>query len=87
MILLEVELDETEVIASDFDGWHFVLNTQILDDDDNPTTISMLESWDRIFDLYYCKNLWGKSYNQTIQYTTGEIDTSKVKLVRRFICK
>lgn len=85
MILLEVDLDEKDVLCSDFDAWHFVLNDiEFTKCDDEQ--IGKEESWNRIFDLELCRDLWNGS-KQYLQYVTGEISSDKIKFIRKFKCK
>ena len=85
MILLEVDLEEKYVLCSDFDTWHFVLNdiefTKYEDEQ-----IEKEESWNRIFDLDFCKSMWNGS-KQYLQYVTGEIPSDRIKFIRKFKCK
>lgn len=48
--LLELEIPDNEIVLSDFDDWHFVLNGVPLDDGDDGDDIFMTQSWESIFD-------------------------------------
>ncbi|WP_343344856.1 DUF3841 domain-containing protein [Terrisporobacter petrolearius] len=52
-VLLELELDESQVLLSDFDMWHLPLNDITVDMYDNEN-IDKEKSWERIFDFDLC---------------------------------
>lgn len=78
-VLLTLELNEGEVVFSDFDAWHIILNDLEFDDG---------ERWERVFDLEWLKkNFLEEHEKQTLQATTGIIDISKVIDVKYFTNK
>ena len=85
MVLLEVELDRSCVLASDFEAWHFVLNNCFLGDE-KAEVISKEESWERIFDLDFCQSYF-EDRAPILQYVTGEIEQENINFIRKFVCK
>jgi hypothetical protein len=84
-VYLEIEIPENQVLLSDFQAWHCVLNDfPLLDHEDE--IIDKELSWERIFDLEYLQRHpdWGIL---DIQVVTGKIDLNHVKSVRKFTCK
>ena len=55
-VLLELELDESQVLLSDFDMWHLPLNNITVDMYDNED-IDKEKSWERIFDFDLCMEI------------------------------
>ncbi|MCD7911016.1 DUF3841 domain-containing protein [Bacillus velezensis] len=92
-ILLSVELDESDVLLSDFDAWHCALNDwfcSLTEEEDNKfkkgnLNMSIEESWERIFDidLFPQSEMWGGE--QQLQGVTGRIDCSKFIELEEFI--
>ena len=94
-VLLEVDIDENDVLLSDFIAWHCVLNNDFLsiseDEENGITNITKEESWERIFDLdllrqseYVLENI---SDVDVIQGVTGKIDIKNIKLIKEFVAK
>ena len=78
-VLLTVELNENEVVYSDFDAWHIVLNNTAFDDG---------ESWERVFDLKWIQENFLESHEkQRLQATAGVLDIGKVTDVKYFTNK
>lgn len=78
-VLLTLELDEEEVLISNFDGWHVPLSG-LTSDEDGP--------WERVFDLeWYRKNYYEEGYEETLQATTGRIAINRVIKVKFFSTK
>ncbi|WP_263117602.1 DUF3841 domain-containing protein [Bacillus subtilis] len=92
-ILLSVELDESDVLLSDFDAWHCVLNDwfcSLTEEEDDKFKKGILnmgieESWERIFDidLFPQSEMWGGE--QKLQGVTGRIECSKFIELEEFI--
>lgn len=92
-ILLSVELDESDVLLSDFDAWHCVLNDwfcSLTEEEDNKfkkgnLNMSIEESWERIFDidLFPQSEMWGGE--QQLQGVTGKIECFKFIELEEFI--
>lgn len=90
--LLEVELEDQEVLLSDFMAWHIVLANSFLsltEEEDHlyetgSLTMKKEESWERIFhynDLR-CFEYWkGPS---DLQGVTGKIPTERIKHLKTF---
>lgn len=96
-VCLELELEESDVLLSDFDAWHHPLNDGSLlltdeeeDQEQNGTfPLSKEETWERIFehDLLLKSYHEGKKEAVTLQGTTGRIPLECVKGIREFIAK
>ncbi len=91
-VLLKVELDEQDVLLSEFQAWHFVLNRTYfeLEGDEDELVIEKDEienSWEMIFELDVLKQHpnWGPTFH--LQGVTGKIPIDKIKLVRDFIAR
>lgn len=91
-VLLKIELDEQDVLLSDFQAWHVVLNrtyfdleldedVRIIEDDE------IEKSWEMIFELNTLKQHpnWGPSLD--LQGVTGKISIEKIKYVKKFIAR
>ncbi|MBR2566943.1 MAG: DUF3841 domain-containing protein [Paenibacillus sp.] len=95
-VLLEVDLNPEEVLISDFDAWHCVLNQSFLalteeEDqlyDEGLISLTKEESWERIFALEELMNsdYWNSS-EQHLQVVIGSIPLHRIKLIREFIAK
>lgn len=94
-IRLSIELDERDVLVSDFDGWHFVLNDSFNADCEKEydnfyagkLSISKEESWERIFDLKRPRDIEWSGNNEWLQGTTGKVPLNKIKKVEHFISR
>lgn len=87
MELIEVELDEQEVVLSEFGLWHYVLNgwtIQLYENED----IEMEKSWERIFDKELCESSeYLTCKRPEWQYVAGEVPVEKMKVLKVFKCK
>ena len=90
-VCLELELDDKNVLLSDFDAWHCVLNNWPLEFEDNefgenPDQDTITKSWERIFDY---QTLWQhpdwRTSTNKLQGTTGKVSIDHVKKVIPFI--
>jgi hypothetical protein len=84
-VYLEIEIPENQILLSDFQAWHFVLNDcPLLDYEDE--IIDKELSWERIFDSEYLQQHpdW---VSLDLQGVTGKIYLNQVKSVREFTCK
>ncbi|MED4780941.1 DUF3841 domain-containing protein [Brevibacillus choshinensis] len=95
-VRLTVELDENDVLVSDFDDWHCVLNNWICSDNEKEDSdfeqgllqITKEDSWERIFDLNRVRDAeWHGTGERTLQGTTGRIDIELVKKVEYFVAR
>ncbi|MGF7050173.1 hypothetical protein J2T13_004698 [Paenibacillus sp. DS2015] len=95
-VSLEVEILSLQVLLSDFDAWHSVLNDSFLALDEvewdtfyrNELSMSKEESWERIFDLGLLKGSpWWNDSEQHLQGVSGKIEISHVRKVREFIAR
>lgn len=93
-ILLQVNIPEADVLLSDFDAYHCILNDWFLlvNDkeeelfDKGKLDISKEKSWERIFDLELLKNseYWGSN---CVQGVTGKIMLDNIKVIKEFTAR
>lgn len=95
-VRLTVEIQDDEILISDFIEWHIVLNNGFNSDTEQEhedfcagkLNMTKEESWERIF--YYDRprdQQWCGSENRCLQGTTGRIDLSRVKKIEHFISR
>ncbi|WP_460520386.1 DUF3841 domain-containing protein [Cyclobacterium sediminis] len=85
-ILLKVDISESNVLLSDFNYWHCVLNDFPIELYDGEL-VDKVESWERIFDLQLMKNspyLNSDGNDPYLQGVTPSIPTAKIKVVKSF---
>ncbi|MBI6874651.1 DUF3841 domain-containing protein [Clostridium aciditolerans] len=92
-VLLEAELDRADVLLSDFEAWHVVLNNGFFSISEeeyelweqNKCNILKEESWERIFDLHLLESIgdWGSITE--LQGVTGKIDIDKINVIYEFV--
>ena len=97
IVRLTVELDENDVLVSDFSKWHIVVNDgfyfhtekEYEDLEKGDIHTSKEESWDRILDEYDDTHaeLWGERDSIILQGVTSRILIENVKKVEYFIAK
>lgn len=102
-VLLEVEIPDKEVLLSDYDEWHFVLNNSWIDDSENE------EEWEELHEKFdklpfterekLKKESWNKIFDVTpfesewrtkgryIQACFWELKLENVKKVQHFVCR
>lgn len=91
LYLFELEIPDDEVILTDFEYWHYVLNNSALIQDLEKfyTNEEKLESWQNIFDLDF--RLYGdeddEKFPRYVQATFWEIKKENVLSIRKFIAK
>lgn len=90
--LLEIEIPDDEVVLSDFDYWHYVLNNwPLVDDPDSwPANKNPEETWGNIFNLDWTIDGEPREFfdlGQLIQATFWKLELSQVKSSRKFICR
>lgn len=95
-VRLTIELNEQDVLVSDFEDWHCVLNDWFCSDneeEDNAFEEGLLEitkeeSWQRIFELDRVRDPnWHGTEKRKLQGVTGMIDLSQIKKVEYFIAR
>lgn len=97
-VLLEINIDEKDVLLSDFMAWHCILNNMFLplnEDEDNLfesglCNISKEQSWERIFDLDMLRKYGDSQYISNvdkIQGVIGRVEMKNIKLIKRFIAR
>lgn len=91
-VLLKLELDENDVLLSEFQAWHFVLNRLFFDldieeEDRAYTEDEMRRSWVLIFEIEKLKRHpnWGP--NVDLQGVTGKVLLKQIKLEKTFIAR
>lgn len=91
-VLLKIELDPKDVLLSDFQAWHIVLNHSYLSlyCDDNDQTYSadeLRKSWDLIFEIDQLNHseAWGGTLY--LQGVTGKIMANQLTLTKTFIAR
>lgn len=82
-VLLEITVDEDEILGSDFDAWHYVLNKWVLGYENE--SIDIEKSWERIFDYDFLKEFDNRKIEE--QYVVGKVDISRIKLISKFRTK
>ncbi|PFJ33196.1 DUF3841 domain-containing protein [Bacillus thuringiensis] len=95
-VCLTVEIPDDNVLLSDFDTWHYILNTWFLplseEEDDlfeaGKLNISMEQSWERIFDFELLRKseIWSE-YPLDIQGVTPIIRKEQIIDIEHFIAK
>jgi hypothetical protein len=91
-VLLKVEIDEKDVLLSDFMVWHVVLNNGVIflsDDeerlyDEGKSDLIKEKSWERVFDLELLKSMTDWTDLEQLQGTTGRINIKNIKLIKEF---
>lgn len=95
-VRLTVELEETDILVSDFEDWHFVLNNSFCSDNEQEDSafekgllkITKEASWERIFDLNRIRDpKWHGDGERMLQGTTGRIEMHRVKKVEHFVTR
>lgn len=82
-VLLEVKLDENQVLISNFDAWHFVLNDSHFDEED--TSITKEESWEYIFNKEKLAK-WNYEFEkEDLQEVIGRIDCKDIKVLKYIV--
>ena len=89
-VLLELELNESQVLMSDFELWHYVLmDIPITMYDDE--IIDKEKSWERIFDFNVCKEIYKAHDEESLeifkQGVTSKVKKNNVKLIKTFIAR
>lgn len=92
-VLLTVKVDENEVLLSDFDLWHYVLNDWYLPDtyseeDYKTTRLEREKSWERIFDLDFAPtDIARPRAEKQIQATFWELHNKQIQDVQEFTAR
>lgn len=96
LVRIELELPQSNTLASNFDAWHCVLNDHYLTSNDDEsdkefpegggesgyTRDEIKRSWQRVFDLEFCTSQ--AEYDGHTQVTFPAIELSHVKRVKAF---
>lgn len=94
-VLLEAEMNPEEVLISDFEAWHVVLNNGFLALTESEAErfeagklpVSREESWSRIFDWRELGKHGYREGEAVLQAVTERLDISGVKSVREFTAR
>ncbi|MFD1131333.1 MULTISPECIES: DUF3841 domain-containing protein [unclassified Paenibacillus] len=94
-VRLTLDIDEKDVLISDFDGWHMVLNNffnsdnekEAEDFDNGKLSTTLEESWERIFEFDRNVDTKWAGNGEWRQGTTGRIYLDKVKKVEHFVTR
>lgn len=94
-VLLEVRLEADDVLISDFQAWHMVLNDHFLAltereeelYDNGALALTKEESWERIFDYEFLQTHDCWSGEQELQAVAGTISLDKLKLLKEFTAR
>lgn len=95
-VLLTVELNDGDVLLSDFDAWHIPLNNGTFNDDGvqsysdfKSQRNSNYSDWEKIFDFEWLKKHFheNESVLMNLQGTTGKIAIENVVAVKHFTTK
>jgi len=87
-VRIELEIDATRILQSDFELWHYVMNGWYLPEsladerafDARPDRRRIEPSWRRIFDLARCHRRYsGPRAGRSIQGTTWELRPGDVR--------
>lgn len=102
LVLLKANIEDCKVLASDFDGWHYVLNNwhiatnekeddyyiRLIGEDYEKYADKKEKSWELIFNTsLLCSCDYVTGGCQTLQYVTGKIPVQDVEVVRYFKAK
>ncbi|MGE7021663.1 DUF3841 domain-containing protein [Solibacillus cecembensis] len=91
-VLLKVELDERDVLLSEFQAWHIVFYNAYLDldvnEDDHDYSLDEIhKSWELIFEIEMLKRSEGWGGTLHLQGVTGKVMANQMKLVKTFIAR
>ena len=87
-IVLEVELNRDEVIATNYEAWHIPLNNGYFSDElfnakeGEVTESQQYKDWETLFDEEELARMEFKNTRENIQYTTGDISIDRIKEVK-----
>ena len=93
-VCIELEIPDNEVLLSDYDLWHYVLNKWWIDDstcEEDSLSVDYREklkvdSWSKIFDLTPVNTKW-MCKGRYIQATFWVLRKENIVDVRYFVCK
>jgi hypothetical protein len=96
-VLLEIEIPDEQVVLTDFDTWHFVLNKWYYCDTEEESdyfetipkekqAILMKQSWLKVFDVAPFNNKWIRR-GESIQATFWELRFEHIVKYKYFIAK
>lgn len=91
-VLIKVEIDEEDVLLSEFQAWHMVLNHGYMRlngdvDEQDYSEEEIRKSWELIFELEKLKHSEGWGGTLHLQGVTGKIMVGKMKVVKVFIAR
>lgn len=100
-IRVELELDEEQVLLSQFEMWNWVLNQSYIPENESDhikhekiclfgkiTNKKVVDSWNRIFDLHFGDwRFWGKRSERAIQACIGSVSIENVHKIDFFTAR
>ncbi|BFH62610.1 DUF3841 domain-containing protein [Paenibacillus azoreducens] len=95
-VRLTLDLDPEDVLLSDFDDWHCILNNTFnaVSEDEwdkfyaGELQMTKEQSWERIFDLELQRDpIWSGDAPRVLQGVTGKVTLDKVKKVEHFVAR
>lgn len=94
-VRLTIDLGDEDVLVSDFDDWHSVLNDGFCADNEREyddyylgkLKMSKEESWERIFELNRNRDPEWHGTRRDLQGVTGRVELSKVVRVEHFVSR
>lgn len=84
-VILEVNLSNEQVLLSNFEAWHIVLNDCHLDEENLKMTKE--KSWECIFDKGILKKLGYGFDDYDLQAVTGKIELNDIKVIKYIVNK
>lgn len=82
-VLLEIDISEEQILLSNFEAWHFMLNDWNFDEENK--TICKDQSWEYIFDKEKMEKLDYGFEKEDLQGTIGEIDCKNIKVLKYIV--
>jgi hypothetical protein len=79
-VLLEIKLSEEQVLLSNFEAWHYVLNGWNFEEGNS--IITKEQSWEYIFDKDKLERFGYGFEKEDLQGTIGRIDCKDVKIIK-----
>lgn len=84
-VLLEINVPEDDILLSNFDDWHFILNNWHFDEENK--TISKEQSWKYIFDKDILENLGYGFEKEDLQGTIGRVNCENITVLKHIVNK
>lgn len=96
-VCLTLEIPDNQVVLTDFDNWHFVLNDSYISKTEEDYSLyeklsleeqeqAKIQSWNRVFDIERFESDW-YIQGSTIQATFWQLKQEYIKKVQHFISR